>query len=92
MRIDLKIIKKGDVFWECDSGNNAKMRALTDAYEVNNEQRNGWEIEVEALEVNGKEVDAKSPWHEPYTLFEAYETHGYGLKLYRDNAYVSAHS
>lgn len=88
MNIELKNIKKGDLFWESDSGNNAHLKALTDAYEVNEDRKNGWEVQVEALEINGKPAKG-TPWHEPFTLFEAYESHGYGPKLYSEAAYVT---
>lgn len=86
MRIDIKDIKKGQKFWESDFGNNAYMEALTDAYEVNTDSAKGWEAQVRALEINGREVPTNST---PYTLFEAYESHGYGPRLYSNPAYVT---
>ena len=88
MSIDLKDIKKGDIFWESDSGNNAELRALTDAYEVNSETQQGWKVEVEAISINGKPA-GDTPWKEPFSLFECYEPGAYGLSLYSEKAYVT---
>lgn len=68
--IKLADVHKGQRFYECESGKNAELIALEDARPVDEPQRQGFVCKVR----HG---------NEELELFEAHNSGGYGLRLYR---------
>jgi hypothetical protein len=76
MQIDLKDVKKGDIFYECQYGINLKCTALEDCREEEDGYHCYCLIDHETMK-------------KPYTeMFESYNCGAYGLRLYTQPQYV----
>ena len=79
--IQIKDIKRGDIYWECEGGQDAAFLALYDARKVSRNPDRHWTqgYEVESLDLaTGK----------PQRHYEALECAGYGIHLYRGPQYT----
>lgn len=83
MRIELKDIKKGDVFYECVSGWNVKMEALENARRKIGKQKG---VTGELLQ-NGYACRVKTT-EGKIEIYEHINPAGYGLRLYESPQYL----
>lgn len=81
----LKDIKKGEIFYESQSGMDYKCEALEDAQRVQEEKKDGHILKVRILQFAsfGKLHVAPSDTE----FFECLEPGGYGLRLYKEPQY-----
>jgi len=83
--LELKDIKKNQLFREEDIGMVAELYAIEDAHEVHGETRNGYECRAKV--VSGPASTANDEGI--VTLFECFDPGAYGLRLYSSNNPVS---
>lgn len=85
--IDLKDVKKGDKFYECEMGMNARCEAQEDCREVDEPEllRKGYACKV-AVQWLKKDGSLSEP--EVTEYFECYEPGAYGLRLYSSPQYT----
>lgn len=72
-RINIRDIKKGDLFWECEDGQDAFFIATDNAHK-----------EPHGIGVNGREIPNGAPCH----FFENDRASGYGPRLYSAPQYT----
>jgi hypothetical protein len=72
-RINIRDIKNGDLFWECEQGQDALFVATDDAHK-----------EPHGIGVNGREIPCGRPQH----FFENDRASGYGPRLYSQPQYT----
>lgn len=76
--LNLKDIKKGQTFYECERGKNLKMVALENAHYVRRGMSDGYTCKVE-MEFGGKKTGLE--------LYEAETPGAFGLNLYSEPQY-----
>lgn len=73
-------LKKGDVIWECDGGFNVRLEIQSEPQHIT--ELNGWPAV-------GWHVLAANEYGVVIDLFEADQSYGHGLSLYREPAYFN---
>lgn len=73
--LNIKNLRKGDIFYECERGFNIKMTALENSRRIKEPWKDGWTCKV--LLDGGNTIE----------IFECINPGAYGLKLYWEKQY-----
>ena len=83
-KVELKNVKSGDVFYECERGQNMEMKALEDARRI----RRGKNMHVPGKYVQDGYICKVQTVEGEIELYEHIEPGGYGLRLYTSPQYI----
>lgn len=75
--VSLRDVKRGDIYFESQGGQDAAFVALTDARRVQNDHENGYEVESREI-----------PSGRPQRHYEHVRPGAYGLRLYSTPQYT----